>query len=53
VHLGALGGALGSILLYALGAWGGRPLVERYSKYILVKQEDLEKAEDWFARWED
>jgi len=50
---GAVGCTVGSIASYALGAWGGRPLVERYGKYILVSEEDLEKADRWFARWGD
>jgi len=50
---GAIGCTLGSVLSYALGAWGGRPLVKRYGKYILVGEEDLEKADRWFARWGD
>jgi len=47
---GAIGCTLGSVISYALGAWGGRPLVKRYGKYILVGEEDLEKADRWFAR---
>jgi membrane protein DedA with SNARE-associated domain len=50
---GAVGCTIGSIISYALGAWGGRPLVERYGKYILVSEEDLEKADHWFERWGD
>jgi membrane protein DedA with SNARE-associated domain len=50
---GAIGCTVGSLLSYGLGAWGGRPLVERYGKYILVSEEDLEKADHWFARWGD
>ena len=50
---GALGCTIGSVLSYVLGAWGGRPLLERYGKYILVEQGDLEKADRWFARWGD
>ncbi|MBN1139383.1 MAG: DedA family protein [Anaerolineae bacterium] len=50
---GAIGCTLGSVVSYALGAWGGRPLVKRYGKYILVGEEDLEKADRWFARWGD
>jgi membrane protein DedA with SNARE-associated domain len=51
--LGAVGCTIGSIISYALGAWGGRPLVERHGKYILVSEEDLAKADRWFARWGD
>jgi membrane protein DedA with SNARE-associated domain len=50
---GAVGCTLGSITSYALGAWGGRPLVERYGQYIMVNEEDLEKADRWFERWGD
>lgn len=50
---GALGCTLGSVISYALGAWGGRPLVERYGRYIMVSEEDLGKADHWFARWGD
>jgi membrane protein DedA with SNARE-associated domain len=50
---GAVGCTIGSVISYALGAWGGRPLVQRYGKYILVSEEDLEKADRWFARWGD
>ena len=50
---GAVGCTIGSIVSYALGAWGGRPLVERYGKYILVSEEDLDKADRWFLRWGD
>lgn len=50
---GGLGCTLGSVLSYALGAWGGRPLVQRWGRYILVHEEDLEKADRWFARWGD
>jgi len=50
---GAIGCTLGSVISYALGAWGGRPLVKRYGKYIFVGEEDLEKADRWFARWGD
>ena len=48
---GGLGCTIGSVISYWLGAWGGRPLVERYGKYILVHEEDLEKADRWFDRW--
>jgi len=50
---GALGCTLGSIASYALGYWGGRPFLQRWGRYILVTQHDLEKADEWFARWGD
>ena len=51
--LGALGCLIGSVINYWLGAKGGRPLVERYGKYILVSHKDIARADKWFARWGD
>jgi membrane protein DedA with SNARE-associated domain len=50
---GALGCTIGSAISYWLGAWGGRPLIQRYGRWIMVSEEDLEKADKWFARWGD
>ena len=38
--MGALGCTLGSIGSYALGAYGGRPFLEKYGRYIMVNQHD-------------
>ncbi len=51
--VGAAGCTLGSVLSYGLGAWGGRPLIKRYGRWIMVHEEDLEQADRWFARWGD
>jgi len=48
---GALGCALGSALAYWVGARGGRPFVERYGRYVLIRRSDLDRADRWFARW--
>jgi membrane protein DedA with SNARE-associated domain len=50
---GALGCTLGSLASYALGAYGGRPFLDRYGKYLLITRHDLEKADRWFGRWGD
>ncbi len=41
---GALGCVVGSIPAYYLGLYGGRPLIERYGKYILISHRDLDLA---------
>lgn len=51
VAAGVIGNTLGSLASYAIGAYGGRPLVERYGRYILVSPHDLELADRWFARY--
>ncbi len=49
--VGALGCNLGSLIAYEIGAYGGRPLVERYGAYILLSRRELELADRFFARW--
>jgi membrane protein DedA with SNARE-associated domain len=48
---GALGCTIGSVISYALGAYGGRPFLNRYGRYLLITHHDLEKADHWFERW--
>jgi membrane protein DedA with SNARE-associated domain len=48
---GAIGCNLGSVLAYEVGAYGGRPLIEKYGKYILLNAHDLELADKFFQRW--
>ena len=50
---GAVGCVLGSWIAYAVGAWGGRPLIERYGKYLLISRHDLDLADRWFERHGD
>ena len=53
VIAGVVGNTVGSLLSYAIGALGGRPLLERYGRYVLISSHDLEVADRWFARWGD
>ncbi|MDD5544426.1 MAG: DedA family protein [Acidobacteriia bacterium] len=50
---GALGCNLGSAVAYYLGSHGGRPLIERYGRYVLLSQRDLEWADRWFEKYGD
>lgn len=47
---GAVGCVAGSIPAYWLGSYGGRPLIERYGKYVLVSHHELDLADRLFAR---
>jgi membrane protein DedA with SNARE-associated domain len=47
---GALGCNLGSMVAYAVGYYGGRPLAARYGRWVLIAPGDIERAEDWFRR---
>jgi membrane protein DedA with SNARE-associated domain len=48
---GALGNLLGSWVAYWVSLKGGRPLLRKYGKYILITQEELDKAEVWFRKY--
>ncbi len=46
-----LGSLLGAYILYALGRWGGRPLVLGYGRILRIREQDLDHAEEWFGRY--
>lgn len=48
IMLGTLGETLGAFVGYAIGRVGGRPLVDRFGRYVLLSHEDLDRAERWF-----
>src|SRR5512136_69803 len=50
---GALGCNLGSFVAYYVGSLGGRPLVEKYGRYVLITRHDLALADRFFARYGD
>jgi len=41
---------LGSVAGYAIGRYGGRTLVDKVGKYVLLTHKDLDRAEAWFGR---
>src|ERR1700677_4273109 len=48
---GAIGCNLGSLVAYEIGCYGGRPLVERYGRWILMGPGELDWADRFFLRW--
>lgn len=51
VALAGTGGNLvGSWIAYAVGRIGGRPLLDRFGRYVLLRRHDLDRAERFFAR---
>jgi len=50
---GAVGCVLGSLVAYWVGMKGGRPLIEKYGRYVLVSRHDLDLADRWFERHGD
>jgi membrane protein DedA with SNARE-associated domain len=48
---GAVGCNLGSTLAYMIGAYGGRPAVERWGSYVLMRPGELARLEQFFAKY--
>ena len=51
VTMGVIGCNIGSAVAYWIGAKGGRPLVERYGKWVLMSQHDLDRMSGFFDRF--
>jgi len=51
VLLATVGSLVGALVGYAIGAWGGRPLLDRYGRYVGIGADDLDRADRWFGRW--
>ncbi|MBI4399758.1 DedA family protein [Candidatus Micrarchaeota archaeon] len=47
VVYGTIGSTLGSIIGYYIGKLGGRPVIEKYGKYMLISEAKIKQAEEW------
>src|SRR5438128_1513074 len=48
---GAFGCVVGSLVAYWVGMYGGRPLIEKYGRWVLISRHDLDLADRWFTRF--
>jgi membrane protein DedA with SNARE-associated domain len=48
---GAIGNLIGSMIAYAIGAFGGRPFIEKYGKYVLLGKDELDKSQIFFTKY--
>ncbi|MGH3008076.1 MAG: DedA family protein [Gaiellaceae bacterium] len=48
---GTLGYLAGALVGWAIGSYGGRPLLEQRGRWFHLSPERLDRAEAWFARW--
>ena len=46
-----IGNTIGSLIAYAIGAWGGRPFLQRWGKYLLIREHEIELAEHFFTKY--
>ena len=51
VAVATIGNTIGSLIGYAIGAWGGRPFLERWGRFLLIRPHEIEIAERFFAKY--
>ena len=51
VIVATAGNTVGSLIGYAIGAWGGRPFLERWGRYLLIRPHELDIADRFFQRY--
>jgi membrane protein DedA with SNARE-associated domain len=51
VLVATLGNTAGSLIGYAIGAWGGRPFLRRWGRFLLIRPHEIELAEVFFQRY--
>ena len=47
---GTIGATVGALISYGIGAWGGRPVIERWGRWLGITPADLDRAEAFFER---
>jgi membrane protein DedA with SNARE-associated domain len=48
---GTIGGTFAQLFLYWAGYYGGRPFLEKYGKYVLIKKKQIDLSEEWFRKY--
>jgi membrane protein DedA with SNARE-associated domain len=51
IAFATVGSLIGAIAGYAIGAWGGRPILDRWGRYVGIGAAELDRADRWFERW--
>jgi membrane protein DedA with SNARE-associated domain len=51
VIAGTIGALIAQLILYWIGAYGGRPFLRKYGKYLFIHEKHIDMADDWFKRY--
>lgn len=51
VVFGTVGGVIAQLFIYWIGRYGGRPVLEKYGKYIFIHKKHIDYAEEWFNKY--
>ena len=49
--VGSVGNLVGALIAYFIGDYGGIPLINRYGKYVLLKEDTVSKTQLWFEKY--
>lgn len=47
---GTIGSVIGALIAYAIGFYGGRPVIERWGRFLRITPDDLDRTDAFFAR---
>ncbi len=50
---GTIGYLIGAVIGWAIGLYGGRPLIARRGRLLHLDEQRFARAERWFDRWDD
>lgn len=48
---GVIGAFIAQIFIYWIGRYGGRPFLDKYGKYLLIKKHHIDMSENWFQKY--
>ncbi|AOS68058.1 DedA family protein [Bacillus subtilis] len=48
---GVIGSTIAQIFIYWIGRYGGRPFLDKYGKYLLIKKHHIDMSENWFQKY--
>ncbi|UYO04975.1 DedA family protein [Paenibacillus sp. PSB04] len=51
VVFGTVGGVIAQLFIYWIGRYGGRPVLEKYGRYIFIHKKHIDYAEEWFNKY--
>lgn len=51
VIFGILGGVIAQLFVYWIGRYGGRPILEKFGKYIFISKKHIDVSEQWFLKY--
>ncbi|MCA1294475.1 DedA family protein [Paenibacillus sp. alder61] len=51
VFFGVVGGVVAQLFIYWIGRYGGRPILEKFGKYILIQKKHIDVSEAWFLKY--